>query len=145
KLKNNRQGLEFVMKAIEKAGYKPGSDVALALDVAATELFDGKTYRWDGKKISSEQLSEIYAGWTKEFPLVSVEDGLSEDDWDGWIHLTKMIGGKTQLVGDDLFVTNPKRLQDGIKRKAANAILVKVNQIGSLSETFEAIQMAKGA
>lgn len=143
KLKNNRQGLEFVLKAIEKAGYRPGEDVGLALDVAATELFDGKTYRWDGKKISSEELSEVYAQWSKDFPLISVEDGLSEDDWNGWIYQTKLIGSKTQLVGDDLFVTNPKRLQDGITKKAANAILIKVNQIGSLSETWDAIQLAK--
>jgi len=145
KLKNNRQGLEFVMKAIEKAGYKPGHDVALALDVAATELYKDGKYAWDGKQITSEQLCEIYAGWAKEFPLVSIEDGFSEDDWDGWIHQTKVMGAKTQLVGDDLFVTNPKRLQDGIKRHAANAILIKVNQIGSLSETLDAITMAKGS
>ncbi len=144
-LKSNRQGLEFVMRAIEKAGYKPGSDVSLALDVAATELYKDGMYTWEGGKISAEQLSEIYAQWAKEFPLVSIEDGLSEDDWNGWIHLTKTLGAKTQLVGDDLFVTNPKRLKDGIARKAANAILVKVNQIGSLSETLDAIQMAKAA
>jgi enolase len=142
KLKNNREGLEFVMKAVEKAGYKPGHDVFLALDVAATELFDGKTYAWDKQKISSEQLSETYLDWSKSFPLISVEDGLSEDDWQGWIHLTKVAGSKMQLVGDDLFVTNPKRLQDGITKHAANAILVKVNQIGSLSETWNAIDLA---
>jgi len=141
-LKSNRQGLEFVTRAIEKAGYKPGQDVFLALDVAATELYDGSLYKWEGKKISSEELSEIYMTWSKEFPLISVEDGLSEDDWAGWIHLTKVGGGKLQLVGDDLFVTNPKRLQRGITEKAGNAILVKVNQIGSLSETAAAIQLA---
>lgn len=145
KLKGNRAALEYVMKAIEKAGYKPGQDVSLALDVAATELFKDGQYTWEGKKISAEQVTDIYAGWAKDFPLVSVEDGLSEDDWDGWIHLTKTLGSKIQLVGDDLFVTNPKRLKDGISRKAANAILIKVNQIGSLSETLSAIQMAKGA
>lgn len=143
KLKSNRQALEFVLKAIEKAGYKPGQDVSLALDVAATELYENKSYRWEGKRISAEELTEIYATWAKEFPLVSVEDGLAEDDWEGWIHQTKTLGDKMQLVGDDLFVTNPRRLAEGIKRKAANAILVKVNQIGSLSETFEAIQLAK--
>ncbi len=155
-LKSNRSALEFVMKAIEKTGYKPGQDVFLALDVAATELYrtsgssagadsrDGK-YEWEGKKISAEEVTEIYAGWAKDFPLISVEDGLSEDDWNGWIHLTKTLGSKMQLVGDDLFVTNPKRLKDGISRAAANAILVKVNQIGSLSETAEAIAMAKAA
>lgn len=143
KLKNNRQGLEFAAKAIEKAGYKLGQDVSLALDVAATELYADGKYRWDGKQLSAEELSEVYAQWTKDFPLVSIEDGLSEDDWDGWIHLTKTLGAKAQLVGDDLFVTNPKRLADGIKRKAANAILVKVNQIGTLSETYDAISLAK--
>jgi enolase len=143
KLKSNRAALEFVVQAIEKAGYKPGQDVAVALDVAATELFDGKAYTWEGEKISSRQLSDIYLQWSKDFPLVSVEDGLSEDDWDGWVHLTQATGASMQLVGDDLFVTNPKRLREGIQRKAANAILVKVNQIGSLSETWEAIQLAK--
>lgn len=144
-LKSNRSALEFVMKAIEKTGYKPGQDVLLALDVAATELFKDGKYDWEGKKISAEELSEIYAGWAKEFPLISIEDGLSEDDWAGWIHLTKTLGDKMQLVGDDLFVTNPKRLKEGIRQKAANSILVKVNQIGSLSETHQAITMAKEA
>ena len=144
-LKSNRTALEFVLRAIEKTGYKPGQDVALALDVAATELYDGKTYTWEGQKITSEQLSEIYLQWGKDFPLVSIEDGLSEDDWAGWIHLTRVAGTKMQLVGDDLFVTNPKRLNQGIEQKAANAILVKVNQIGSLTETWDAIQMAKKA
>ncbi|MBX3021553.1 MAG: phosphopyruvate hydratase [Bdellovibrionales bacterium] len=145
KLKGNRAALEFVMKAIEKTGYKPGEDVSVALDVAATELYEGGKYTWEGKTISAEQVTEIYAGWAKDFPLVSVEDGLSEDDWNGWIHLTKTLGNKMQLVGDDLFVTNPKRLKDGIDKHAANAILIKVNQIGSLSETWDAIQMAKQA
>ncbi len=144
-LKSNRTALEFVLRAIEKTGYKPGQDVALALDVAATELYDGKTYTWEGQKITSEQLSETYLQWGKDFPLVSIEDGLSEDDWAGWIHLTRVAGTKMQLVGDDLFVTNPKRLNQGIEQKAANAILVKVNQIGSLTETWDAIQMAKKA
>src|SRR5262249_16382233 len=141
----NRQALEFVQAAIEKAGYKPGDDVALALDVAATELFDGKMYTWEGRKITAEQLSDIYAEWSRAFPLVSIEDGLSEDDWAGWAHLPKTLGGKVQLVGDDLFVTNPKRLKLGIEQNAANAILVKVNQIGSLSETAETIQLAKSS
>lgn len=145
KLKSNRTALEFVLKAIEKTGYKPGQDVALALDVAATELYDGQTYTWEGHKITAEQLSEIYLQWSKDFPLVSVEDGLSEDDWAGWLHLTQVAGAKMQLVGDDLFVTNPKRLKRGIEQKAANSILVKVNQIGSLTETGDAIDMAKKA
>jgi enolase len=145
KLKGNRAALEYVMKAIEKAGYKPGDDVSVALDVAATELYKDGKYTWEGQTKSSEQITDIYAQWAKDFPLVSVEDGLSEDDWDGWIHLTKTLGANMQLVGDDLFVTNPKRLKDGISRKAANAILIKVNQIGSLSETADAIKMAKDA
>ena len=145
KLKNNRMALEFVTKAIEKAGYKPGADVSVALDVAATELYKDGKYRWEGQQITAEQLTDIYAGWMKDFPLVSIEDGLSEDDWNGWIHITKTLGSKLQLVGDDLFVTNPKRLKEGIERKAANAILIKVNQIGSLSETYESIQLAKSS
>ncbi len=145
KLKSNRTALEFALKAIEKTGYKPGVDVALALDCAATEFYDGKMYKWEGKQISSEELSALYLQWSKDFPLVSIEDGLSEDDWAGWIHLTKLTGAKMQLVGDDLFVTNPMRLKRGIDEKAANAILIKVNQIGSLSETWDAIQMAKKA
>jgi enolase len=145
KLKGNRAALEYVMKAIEKAGYKPGDDVSVALDVAATELYKDGKYTWEGQTKSSEQITDIYAQWAKDFPLVSVEDGLSEDDWDGWVHLTKTLGANMQLVGDDLFVTNPKRLKDGIHRKAANAILIKVNQIGSLSETADAIKMAKDA
>jgi enolase len=145
KLKGNRAALEYVMKAIEKAGYKPGDDVSVALDVAATELYKDGKYIWEGQTKSSEQITDIYAQWAKDFPLVSVEDGLSEDDWDGWVHLTKTLGADMQLVGDDLFVTNPKRLKEGITRKAANAILIKVNQIGSLSETADAIKMAKDA
>src|SRR5262249_30865781 len=137
------EGLAFVLKAIERTGYKPGEDVFLALDVAATELYKDEHYTWEGKSLTAEQITDIYAGWTKKFPLISIEDGLAEDDWSGWIHLTKTLGAKTQLVGDDLFVTNPKRLKQGIEQKAANAILVKVNQIGSLLETQEAIQMAK--
>jgi enolase len=143
KLKGNRAALEFVLRAIEKSGYKPGDDVSVALDVAATELYEGGKYTWEGKTISAEQLTEIYAGWCKDFPMVSIEDGLAEDDWNGWIHLTKTLGANLQLVGDDLFVTNPKRLQTGIEKHAANAILIKVNQIGSLSETWDAIQLAK--
>ncbi len=141
-LKSNRQAMEFVTRAIEKAGFKPGQDVFLALDVAATELFDGNLYTWEAKKIASAELIEIYMQWAKDFPLVSVEDGMSEDDWAGWIDFNETGGQKLQLVGDDLFVTNPKRLQRGIDEKAANAILIKVNQIGSLSETANAIDLA---
>ncbi|MGE4132434.1 MAG: phosphopyruvate hydratase [Bdellovibrionales bacterium] len=145
KLKNNQEAAQYVMRAIEKAGYRPGEDIKLALDVAATELFEGGQYLWDGAKITAAELIEIYQGWAKEFPLMSIEDGLAEDDWQGWKMLTAAMGQRTQLVGDDLFVTNPKRLKRGIEEKAANAILIKVNQIGSLSETAEAIQMAKEA
>lgn len=143
KLKGNREALELVTKAIEKAGYKPGDDVSVALDVAATELYEGGKYTWEGKALTAEQLTEIYADWGKNFPMVSIEDGLAEDDWNGWVHLTKTLGNRMQLVGDDLFVTNPKRLATGIEKHAANAILIKVNQIGSLSETWDAIQLAK--
>ncbi len=142
-LKSNREALEFVLRAVEKSGYKPGQDVFLALDVAATELYQDGSYKWEGKQLNAQQVTEIYADWAKNFPLISIEDGLSEDDWDGWVHLTKTLGSKMQLVGDDLFVTNPKRLQQGIDKKAANSILVKVNQIGSLMETQEAINLAK--
>lgn len=143
RLKGNRDALEFVMKAIEKSGYRPGEDIGVALDVAATEFFADGKYTWEGKKISAEEMTNIYAEWSKNFPLVSIEDGLAEDDWNGWKHLTKTLGSKLQLVGDDLFVTNPKRLQKGIEEGTANSILVKVNQIGSLSETHQAIQLAK--
>lgn len=142
-LKSNQQALEFLMKAIEKSGYKPGEDVALALDVAATELFDKNQYRFEGKQISGDELIKIYEKWSKEFPLVSIEDGFSEDDWTTWIDATQRLGQQLQLVGDDLFVTNPKRLIEGIEKKAANALLVKVNQIGTLSETVEAVKMAQ--
>ena len=145
KLKGNRAALEFCVRAIEKAGYKPGEQVSLALDVAATELYKDGKYTWEGKTLSAEEVTDVYAGWAKDFPLVSIEDGLSEDDWAGWTHLQKTMGAKMQLVGDDLFVTNPKRLKRGIDEKAANAILIKVNQIGSLSETSDAIAMAKKA
>jgi len=145
KLEGNRPALEFVVRAIEKAGYKPGEQISVALDVAATELYKDGKYTWEGKTLSAEEVTEIYAGWTRDFPLISIEDGLGEDDWAGWSHLTKTLGKTTQLVGDDLFVTNPKRLERGIKEHAANAILIKVNQIGSLSETWDAIAMAKKA
>ncbi len=145
KLGSNLAALEFVLKAVQAAGYRPGEDIALALDVAATELYEGGRYRWEGSKKSAEDLTKIYADWSSRFPLVSVEDGLAEDDWSGWQHLTRELGKKIQLVGDDLFVTNPKRLAQGIEKKAANAILIKVNQIGSLSETKQTIELAKSA
>ncbi len=145
KLKNNREALELIMEAIEAAGYKAGKDVFLALDVAATELYEGGQYRWEGSQISASDLSGIYAQWAQTFPLVSIEDGFSEDDWDGWKAYMAAQGSKMQVVGDDLFVTNAERVARGIKEKAANALLVKVNQIGTLTETCEAVSLAQRA
>jgi len=139
--------LDFIMKAVEGAGYKPGEDVMLALDCAATEYYaDGKyNMAGEGKVLDSAAMVKYLADLAARYPIFSIEDGMSEDDWDGWIALTAEIGGKVQLVGDDLFVTNPERLRDGIKRGAANSILVKVNQIGTLSETLQAVEMAHRA
>ncbi len=142
KLKSNREALELVNEAISKAGYTPGKDVFLALDVAATELFEGGKYRWEGSQITGQQLGDVYRGWAKDFALVSIEDGFSEDDWESWKAFTKTEGSRMQIVGDDLFVTNPKRVARGIEEQAANALLVKVNQIGTLSETVEAVGLA---
>lgn len=146
-LKSNEEALAVIMEAIEKAGYKPGKDVFLALDVAATELYkDGKyVLAGEGVTKTAEEMIEFYANLTEKFPVISIEDGLAEDDWDGWKKMTDRLGHKVQLVGDDLFVTNTERLARGIKEGVANAILVKVNQIGSLTETFDAIEMAKRA
>lgn len=143
KLPGNRQALELVMQAIEKSGYQPGEDIFVALDVAATEFFSDNVYTWEGRKISSQAMTEIYQEWMGNFPVVSIEDGLSEDDWEGWSYLTKALGSRLQLVGDDLFVTNKSRLKRGIEEKVANSILIKVNQIGSLTETEETIKMAQ--
>ncbi len=142
-LKGNEEALKLLMQAIDEAGYKAGDEVSLALDVAATELFEKNKYRWEGRQISGRQLQDIYAKWASKYPMVSIEDGFAEDDWDSWKEVTADLGGKLQLVGDDLFVTNPKRLARGIKEKAANALLVKVNQIGSLTETAEAVSLAQ--
>lgn len=142
-LKSNREALELLATSIEKAGYKLGEDIHFALDVASTELFKDGKYIWEGQAISGGQLGEIYSSWMKDFPLVSIEDAFAEDDWDSWINFTKAKGKEVQLVGDDLFVTNPKRLAEGIEKQAANALLVKVNQIGSLTETEEAVQLAQ--
>lgn len=141
------EALDYIMKSIEKAGYKAGTDIVLALDVAATEFFkDGKYHlEGEGRILSTAELISYYEDLVAKYPIMSIEDGLAEDDWDGWVELTKRLGHKIQLVGDDLFVTNPKRLAEGIKRRAANAILVKVNQIGSLTETLTAIEMAQKA
>jgi enolase len=139
--------LDFIMGAIESAGFKVGTDIALALDCAATEFFKSGKYAMEGegKTLDSAGMTDFLAKLCDAYPIVSIEDGMAEDDWDGWKQLTDRIGGKVQLVGDDLFVTNPKRLADGIARGAANAILVKVNQIGTLTETLEAVNMAHRA
>ena len=150
-LKSNEEALEVIMEAIKKAGYKAGKDVAIALDPAATEMFDSKSksYRFfksdPKKKISCDALIAHWAKWVDKYPIISIEDGLAEDDWTGWSKLTNKLGDKIQLVGDDLFVTNTKRLAKGIKLNSANSILIKLNQIGTLTETFEAINMARKA
>lgn len=147
-IQSNEEAIETVLKAIEKAGYKPGEQVAIAMDAAISELYDdkGKNYAFHkstGAKMSSEELVDFWANWCKKYPIVSIEDGMAEDDWKGWKMLTEAVGNKVQLVGDDLFVTNVKRLEKGITENIANALLVKVNQIGSLSETIDAVTMAQ--
>ncbi len=142
-LPSNRVALELIVEAITKAGFKPGKDIALALDVAASEFHKDGAYHFEGKKRTAAQMSEYFADLVSAFPLVSIEDPLDEDDWSGWTHLTEKLGSKVQLVGDDLFVTNPKRLADGITKGAGNSILVKVNQIGTLTETLDAVAMAQ--
>ncbi|MCA9123982.1 MAG: phosphopyruvate hydratase [Planctomycetaceae bacterium] len=143
-LGSNREALDLIMEAIEKAGYKPGEQVQIALDVAATELYDTKkkVYKVDNKEIDSAGMVDFLADWAANYPICSIEDGCSEDDWEGWKLLTDKIGGKVQLVGDDLFVTNTERLQRGIDEGIANSILIKVNQIGTLTETIAAIHLA---
>jgi enolase len=141
-LANNREALDLIAQAVEKAGFTLGRDIALALDVAATEFFADGSYAFEGTKRSAEQMLGYYAELLDAYPMVSIEDPLAEDDWDGWVRLTDEIGERVQLVGDDLFVTNPERLEEGIARRAANALLVKVNQIGTLSETLDAISLA---
>jgi enolase len=134
--------LDLIAEAIEKAGYSLGTDVALALDVAATEFYSGGKYQFEGKQLSAAEMADVYAELVNKYALVSIEDPLDEDDWDGWKTLTDMIGDKVQLVGDDLFVTNPQRLAEGIEKGLANALLVKVNQIGTLTETLDAVDLA---
>ncbi|KZO60531.1 phosphopyruvate hydratase [Dietzia cinnamea] len=134
--------LDLIVEAIGKAGYELGTDVALALDVAATEFFKDGKYHFEGKQLSAAEMADVYAELVNKYALVSIEDPLDEDDWDGWKTLTDMIGDKVQLVGDDLFVTNPQRLADGIEKGLANALLVKVNQIGTLTETLDAVDLA---
>jgi enolase len=144
-LKSTDEALGFIMKSIEQAGYQPGEDVVLALDAASTEFFKGGKYvmEGEGKTLGPQEMAKYLADLVSRYPIVSIEDGMAEDDWEGWIAVTKGVGDKCQLVGDDLFVTNTARLAEGIEKGAANAILVKVNQIGSLTETLEAVQMAQ--
>jgi len=147
-LKDDEQALQVIIEAIEGAKYAPGKEVALALDVAASELFTNGTYTFKKSGAGTRDAAgmvELYAKWMEEYPIVSIEDGLAEDDWDGWAQLTKALGDRVQLVGDDLFVTNTERLARGIENGVANAILIKVNQIGTLTETLEAIEMARAA
>jgi len=145
---SNQEGLKIILQAIEAAGYRPGEDVFIALDAAASEFYDSQTKMYHfkkstGDKLTSSQMANFWADWAKRYPIISIEDGMAEDDWDGWKELTNLAGKKTQLVGDDLFVTNVKRLQEGIDKGIANSILVKVNQIGSLTETIDAVNLAK--
>ncbi len=147
-IKSNEEAIEIVLKAIEKAGYKPGVDIWIGMDAASTEFYDEKTKLYTFKKSSGKQMTgaelvDYWADWTKKYPIISIEDGLAEDDWASWKMLTEKIGKKVQIVGDDLFVTNVKRLQQGIDTNTANSILVKVNQIGTLTETINAVQLAQ--
>jgi enolase len=147
-LKSNEEPIELILEAIAKAGYRPGADVSLALDPASSEFFENGKYvfaRSDKSARSAEQMVEFYAGWLRQYPIVSIEDGLAEDDWAGWKILTRELGASMQLVGDDIFVTNPKFLKRGIDEQAANSILIKLNQIGTLTETLATIEMARAA
>ena len=141
-LASNRAALDLILEAVEIAGFKAGSDIALAMDVAATEFHEDSSYNFEGKKLTSDQMISYYSELVSAYPLVSIEDPLDEDDWAGWARLTTELGQKVQIVGDDLFVTNPERLQRGIDSNTANALLVKVNQIGSLTETIDAVNLA---
>jgi enolase len=146
-LKSNEEALTLLMQAIETAGYKPGEQIALALDCAASEFYKNGKYvlEGEGRSLSNVELTDLWADWAARYPIVSIEDGMAEGDWDGWKMLTDKLGKKVQLVGDDVFVTNPKILREGIQKGIANSILIKINQIGTLSETFAAIEMAKRA
>ncbi len=144
-LESNRAALDLILEAIDIAGFKAGKEIALAMDVAATEFHENGKYAFEGKQLSSAEMISYYASLVSSYPLVSIEDPLDEDDWDGWAAITKQLGSKVQLVGDDLFVTNPERLSRGIAAGTANAMLVKVNQIGSLTETLDAVEMAHRA
>jgi len=146
-LKANAQAIELILQAIEKAGYRSGEQIAIALDPAASELYEDGLYhlRTENRKVTSEQMVEMYAGWVAQYPIISIEDGLAQDDWEGWKLLTQKLGQKIQIVGDDLFVTNVQRLERGIAEQTANSILIKLNQIGTLTETVAAIEMAHKA
>jgi enolase 1/2/3 len=144
-LEHNRAALDLIVEAIGKAGYTPGRDIALAIDAAATEFYDDGVYNFDGKPQTSAEMSAIYADWLAGYPIVSIEDPLSEEDWSGWQEFTALVGDRVQVVGDDIFVTNPERLRRGIAEKSANALLVKVNQIGTVSETLDAVNLAHRA
>ena len=141
-LGSNRAALDLILEAVEKAGFKPGKEIALAMDVAATEFHEKGVYNFEGKKLTSDEMISYYAELVSAYPLVSIEDPLDEDDWDGWKKMTSQLGSKIQIVGDDLFVTNPERLSRGIENQTANALLVKVNQIGTLTETMDAVALA---
>lgn len=144
-LPNNEAAIETIIEAIKKAGYTPGVDIGIAIDAAATEIYENGVYnlKTENKKLSSKEMVEYYANWCKKYPIVSIEDGLAEDDWAGYELMTKKLGGKVQIVGDDLFVTNVERLAQGIKKNVGNSILIKLNQIGTVTETIEAIKLAK--
>jgi len=147
-LKSNAEAIELILEAIELAGYKAGEEIAIALDPAASEFYNKEKGKYvfkksDKRELSSSEMVSFWEGWVRQYPIVSLEDGLAEDDWDGWKQMTAQIGDFVQLVGDDLFVTNTKRLQQGIEQKVANSILIKVNQIGTVSETLEAIELAR--
>jgi len=146
KLPSDEEALKYLVRAIEETGYEPGKDVALALDCAATSFYDEhkEVYRLGGEK-TAQELIELYEEWVKRYPIISIEDGMAEEDWDGWARLTERLGGKIQLVGDDIFVTNPERLRRGIQHKVANAILVKLNQIGTVTETLQTMEIAQSA
>jgi len=140
---SSREALDFIVAAIEKSGFSLGSQITLGLDVAATEFYENGVYKYEGQELSAEQFIEYYASLVADYPIVTIEDPLAEDDWEAWTALTAKLGDKLQLVGDDLFVTNPSRLQTGLDKKAANSILVKVNQIGTLTETLDAVSLAQ--
>lgn len=146
-VKSNEEAIEMILESIQKAGYKPGQEIYLAFDVAASEFYEENTYhlkKSTGDRLDSDKLIQLYESWVRQYPIVSIEDGMAEDDWQGWVALTSSLGEKIQLVGDDVFVTNAKRLQEGILDGVANSILIKLNQVGTLSETMDTIELAKG-